>query len=257
LKDCPFVVICDGSKRSVGSALGQIQPDGTTRIIKYRARPTSKRESLGSATALELISLIQAIRWHEPFLRLAPFVICVDHVTLTRLRELKHNKIPKLLRYALLLSEFDYKIEYTKGRTHTVADSLSRRPFTQEERDQVEKSQQEVDPLFLSAILEELLEDMAPSDNEIWKSHSRHYRRHAKITHFAPITLQDTVPPPTPNLAAVQPQQPQPPSSTDDSSDTAPFPTVDDIMRATENLPPISLQTQRTDEYFAKIIDFL
>jgi hypothetical protein len=35
-----------------------------------------------------------------------------------------------------------------------------------------------------------------------------------------------------------------------------PFPTVDDNMRATENLPPISLQTQRTDEYFAKIIGF-
>jgi hypothetical protein len=28
-------------------------------------------------------------------------------------------------------------------------------------------------------------------------------------------------------------------------------------MNATENLPPITLQTQRTDEYFAKIIDFL
>jgi hypothetical protein len=194
LKDCPFVVICDGSKRSVGSALGQIQPDGTTRIIEYRARPTSKRESLGSATALELVSLIQAIRWHEPFLRLAPFVIRVDHVTLTYLRELKHNKNPKLLRYALLLSEFEYKIEYTKGRTHTLADSLSRRPFTQAEREQVEKSQQEVDPLFLSAISEELFEDMLPSDDQIWKSHSRHYRRHAKIMHLAPITLQDTVP---------------------------------------------------------------
>jgi hypothetical protein len=151
LKDCPFVVICDGSKRSVGSALGQIQPDGTTRIIEYRARPTSKRESLGSATTLELIILIQAIRCHEPFLRLAPFVIGIDHVTLTFLRELKHNKNHKLLRYVLILSEFDYKIEYTRGRTDTLTDSLSRRPFTQEERDQVEKCQQEVDPLFLSA----------------------------------------------------------------------------------------------------------
>jgi hypothetical protein len=28
-------------------------------------------------------------------------------------------------------------------------------------------------------------------------------------------------------------------------------------MNATENLAPISLQTQRTDEHFAKIIDFL
>jgi hypothetical protein len=106
--------------------LGQIQPDGSTRIIEFRARPTTKRESLGSATALELTSLIQAIRWHEPFLRLAPFLIRVDHVTLTYLKELKHSKNPKLLRYALLLSEFDFKIEYTKGRTHTLADERAR-----------------------------------------------------------------------------------------------------------------------------------
>jgi hypothetical protein len=91
---------------------------------------------------------------------------------------------------------------------------------------------------------------MAPSDSQIWKSHSRHYRRHAKITHFAPITLQDTVQPPAPNSDAAQQQQP--PSSADNDPETAPFPTVDDIMKATENLPPISLQTQRTDEYFAK-----
>jgi hypothetical protein len=253
LKDYYFIIICDGSKHSVGSALGQVQPDGSTRIIEYRARPTTKRESLGSATALELVSLIQAIRWHEPFLRLAPFVVKCDHVTLSYLRELKHSKNPKLLRYALMLSEFDYKIEYTKGRTHTLADSLSRRPFTQAERDQVEKSQQEVDPLFLSAISEELFQEMAPSDDQIWKSHSRHYRRHAKIMHLAPIT----VPTPASILDADQPQQQQPLSSTDDNSDTAPFPTVDDIMNATENLPPITLQTQRTDEYFAKIIDFL
>jgi hypothetical protein len=252
LKDCPFVVICDGSKRSVGSALGQIQPDGTTRIIEYRARPTSKRESLGSATALELVSLIQAIRWHEPFLRLAPFVIRIDHVTLTFLRELKHNKNPKLLRYALLLSEFDYKVEYTKGRTHTLADSLSRRPFIQEERDQVEKCQQEVDPLFLSVISKELLEDMAPSDNQIWKSHSRHYRRHAKITHCAPITLQETAQPSAPNLDAAQPQL----SSADDSSDTAPFPTVDDIIRRLKIFRPSRYKRREQTNILQKSLTF-
>jgi hypothetical protein len=57
-------------------------------------------------------------------------------------------------------------------------------------------------------------------------------------------------------LDAAQQQQP-PLSSADNDLDTAQFPTVDDIMKATENLPPISLQTQRTDEYFAKIIYFL
>jgi hypothetical protein len=47
LKDYHFVVICDGSKHSVGSALGQVQPDSSTRIIEYRARPTSERRQDG------------------------------------------------------------------------------------------------------------------------------------------------------------------------------------------------------------------
>jgi hypothetical protein len=148
------------------------------------------------------------------------------------------------LRYALLLSEFDYKIEYTKGRTHTLADSSSRRPFSQEERDQVEKCQQEVDPLFLS-VSQELLEDMAPSESQIWKSHSRHYPRHARIMNFAPRTLENIA-----HLAATtqntpQPQQPIP--SADSGPQTVPFPTVDDIMKSTENLLPITLQRQRTN----------
>jgi hypothetical protein len=108
----------------------------------------------------------------------------------------------------------------------------------------------------LSAILDELLEDMAPSESQIWKSHSRYYRRHAKIMNFAPITLQDTVQPPAPNSNAAQQQQP-PLSSADNAPETAQFPTVDVIMKATESLPPISLALQRTDEYFGKIIDFL
>jgi hypothetical protein len=59
------------------------------------------------------------------FLRLAPFLIRVDNVTLAYLIELKHSKNPKLLRYALLLSRFDSKMEYTAGRTHTLANSIA------------------------------------------------------------------------------------------------------------------------------------
>jgi hypothetical protein len=153
----------------------------------------------------------------------------------------------------LLLSEFDFKIEYTRGRTRTLADSLSRRPFTQEERYQVEKCQQEVDPLFLSgvsAISEDLLHDMAPLESQIWKSHSRHYRRHAKIMHLAPITLQDIAHPAEPS-----PDAPQPPLP---SADNGPEKVIDFL--AFQKLPKDRQEARRammTAEHFQIVNDQL
>jgi hypothetical protein len=67
-----FIVICDGSRSGFGACLMQRQPDGTEKILEYRARATNKHEKLGGATDLELGCLIQAIRWFEYLLRLVP-----------------------------------------------------------------------------------------------------------------------------------------------------------------------------------------
>lgn len=77
LKDCPFVVICDGSRRFVVSALGEYN------LTAVWVLSNSEQGHIQKGNQLELISLIQAIRWHEPFFRLAPFLIRVGHVTLT------------------------------------------------------------------------------------------------------------------------------------------------------------------------------
>jgi hypothetical protein len=148
----------------------------------------------------------------------------------------------------LLLSEFDYKIEHTKGRPHTLADSLSRRSSSQEERDQAEKMPARGRSPIPVHYFRTTASGYGTSRN-IWKSHSRHYRRHAKITNFAPITLRDTAQPAAPNSNAAQQQQ-LPIPSADNGTATAPFPTVDDIVNSAENLPSMTLETQRQDKYF-------
>jgi hypothetical protein len=42
-----FIVICDASRHGFGACLKQRQPDGTEKILEYRARATSKHEKLG------------------------------------------------------------------------------------------------------------------------------------------------------------------------------------------------------------------
>jgi hypothetical protein len=249
-----FIVICDGSRSGFGACLMQRQPDGTEKILEYRARATNKHEKLGGATDLELGCFIQAIRWFESLLRLAPFVVRVDHLALTYLTSLKYSTNAKLQRYALLLSDFRFKVEYKKGKSHTLADSLSRKPFTEQEKAQAEQIEPDADLAFLSSLTDDYLGDIQPSHVSILKSHSRHRRRHSKILHFAPITLQDVTDPPAPRNGE---QQQQPSDSNTGNATAAELPTFEHIMQTASHLPPVTLQSQQKDEYFGKIIDFL
>jgi hypothetical protein len=144
-------------------------------------------------------------------------------------------------------------VEYKKGRTHTLADSLSRKPFTEQEKAQAEQIEPEADLAFLSSLTDDYLGDIQPSHISILKSHSRHQRRHSKILHFAPITLQDVTDPPVPRNSDHQ----QTSNGNANNATAAELPTFEHIMQTASHLPPVTLQSQQKDEYFGKIIDFL
>jgi hypothetical protein len=248
-----FIIICDGSRAGFGACLAQRQPDGSEKIIEYRARATSKHEKLGGATDLELGCFIQAIKWFESLLRLAPFVVRTDHLALTYLASLKYSTNAKLQRYALLLSDFQFKVEYKKGKSHTLADSLSRKPFSESEVADAEKIPPDADLEFLLSLTEDYLTDIQPSHVSILKSHARHQRRHSKILSFAPLTLDDITDQPEPRNN----EQQQASDSDAGKITNAELPTFEQIMQTASHLPPVTLESQHTDEYFGKIIDFL
>ena len=53
------------------------------------------------------------------------FIIRTDHQALKWLHNCK-DLSNRLIRWRLRLEEYDYKIEYTKGKDNTAADALSR-----------------------------------------------------------------------------------------------------------------------------------
>jgi hypothetical protein len=251
LEKYPFLLLTDAARYGLGAVLLQKQPDGTERVIQYKARATTRVEQAGSATQLELACLIQALTWFSSILRLAKFVIRTDHVSLTHLKSLKSSTHGKLLRYAILLDSFDYTIEHANGKQHSLPDALSRRPFSEEEKKEAESSAVELDPLYLTAISEAYFDEIPSTIESRAKSHSRHFRRHAQVLTFAPIELQDVVEPQTSAQSkASATAQPEP-------SPVQIEPTEDELARYAGDLPPVTLQTQSEDPYFEQIITFL
>jgi hypothetical protein len=62
-----FVIICDASKNTVGHVLSQTQA-GALRPFIFGDRSLRKFRQLGSASLIELIALLDAIKSYHPFL---------------------------------------------------------------------------------------------------------------------------------------------------------------------------------------------
>jgi hypothetical protein len=66
-----------------------------------------------------------AVTKFHTYLAGAQFVVVTDHAALQHLHHAK-TKNPKLARWALLLSNYDFQVQYRPGKVHGNADGLSR-----------------------------------------------------------------------------------------------------------------------------------
>jgi hypothetical protein len=107
------------------------------RTLAYASRPLKKAESNYSATKLELLGVVYAVRKFQQYVLGRRFVLLTYHQALRWL----FTSMPKLdgilARWVLFLSGFDMAVIYRKGEHNEAADYLSRRTYTPAERDQV------------------------------------------------------------------------------------------------------------------------
>lgn len=120
----PFLITVDSSNFAAGGVLSQ-DVEGEDLPISFISKVYKKAEKNKSIIEKELMAIHFAITTFRPYVYGTRFIVRTDHKPLIYLYNLK-DPSSKLLRIRLDLDDFDFEIEYIKGKNNVAADALSR-----------------------------------------------------------------------------------------------------------------------------------
>nr|GFA95265.1 reverse transcriptase domain-containing protein [Tanacetum cinerariifolium] len=116
--------MCDASDFAVGDGLGQ-RIEKHFRPIHYVSKMINQAEANYTTTEKEMLAVVYAFEKFHSYLIMNKSIVYTDHSTLKYLFAKKDAKA-HLLRWILLLQEFEFKVINTRGAENYAADHLSR-----------------------------------------------------------------------------------------------------------------------------------
>ncbi|KAF4527517.1 hypothetical protein B566_EDAN015617 [Ephemera danica] len=115
----PLVLACDASSYGVGAVLSHLMPDQSERPISHASRTLRDSEKNYAQIDREGLSIVFGVRLFRPDKPL-PDVLS-----------------PRIVRWVLLLSNYQYTLQFRPGSRHGNADLLSRIPRSTNELDEI------------------------------------------------------------------------------------------------------------------------
>ena len=119
-----FEIMCDASDYVMGAVLGQ-KFDKMFRAIYYASKTFNEAQENYSTTEKEMLAMVFACEKFRPYILGSHVIIHTDHAAIKYLMAKKEVK-PRLIKWVLLLHEFDLEIKDRKGCDNVIADHLSR-----------------------------------------------------------------------------------------------------------------------------------
>ena len=190
-------VYTDASRIGLGYLLCQRDEKNELRLIKCGSRALTPAEKNYSVTELECLGVYFAVSSSEFYLAGAPsFDVITDHRALEGLwsKQLADVSNPRLLRYRERLQQYGINIVWQAGKTHHMADALSRAPYlpglaNEDSEDSVDKAHVLHTLTELSKRdpnLDKMIEDIDDDYNLLIES-VKHGRPPEELSHYSNV----------------------------------------------------------------------
>jgi hypothetical protein len=132
----PFEIMCDASDYAVGADLGQ-RKEGRVHAVYYSSKTLNEAQLNYGTTEKELLAVVFAFEKFRSYIVNSKVIVYTDHTTIKYLLAKKDAK-PRLIRWILLLQEFDVEICDKKGVENVVADHMCRMNRGQDDNEPIE-----------------------------------------------------------------------------------------------------------------------
>ncbi|KAL7641285.1 UNVERIFIED_CONTAM: hypothetical protein RMT77_008423 [Armadillidium vulgare] len=118
-----FVLQTDTRDVSLGAVLMQVYDDGNFPIA-YASKKLTMREKAYSTIEKEGLGILFGIKKFDNYLFGKEFVLQIDHRPLIFMQKIKYTNT-RVMRWALFLQKYKFRIESIKGVNNTAADYMS------------------------------------------------------------------------------------------------------------------------------------